>query len=277
MVRLLVLTALAMGVALTGCKSEEDYQAIRQEKAQQHFEEISKRSLPPEKALSLPFCISDALKHNLDLKVEDLQDAVNKESKTAAMLGMLPNLTYTMTNQTRNNEPGASSQDLKTGGTSLQTSRSANRDESDYKFELGLSVIDFGMAYFNSVQAQDNIILGDTQKQRVAQNLVYDVAKTYFEVAATQDAIASTKELLQRCQNIEKVFDALRDTRSLPNLRVLDERKRFINLEKQLMVYQRNYEDACIRLRTLMGYLPVEDIRVETDFLKSFPPMTCRP
>ena len=268
--RLMVLSVLTLGVILAGCKSDQDYQTLRRDKAQKDFETISKRTLPADKVLTLPMCVNEALKNNLDLKVEDLQTQVNKESKTAAMLGMLPQLTMTYNLQTRSNQPGSSSQDLKTGETSLQTSRSSRMTENDESMELGLSVIDFGMAYFNSIQAQDNIILGDTQRLRVAQNLIYDITRTYVEVAATQDAIAVTKDLVKQCQDMEKVFEALRDNRSMSNLRVLDEQKRFVGLEKQLMLYQRNYEDACIRLRTLMGYLPLEDITVDASLLKNF-------
>lgn len=266
--RLTALSTLVLGLTLAGCQSSDDYRQVRIEKAQRHFDTISKRSLDGVKSLTLPMCISDALKNNLDLKVEELQEAVYNESKTAAMLGMLPQLNAEWNIQTRNNLPGATSIDLKTNQTSLQYSRSSEKTEHNYKFELALSVLDFGMAYFNSVQAQDQIILSQTQKRRVAQNMIYDVAKAYFEVASTQDAIVATNQLIARCHGIDKIFDALRDSRSLSNLRILDERKRFINLEKRLMYYQRHYANSCVRLRTLMGYLPMEDIKVDTSFLQ---------
>lgn len=250
-----------------GCQSSDDAAERRAEKAREHFDALSKRGINTSKEYTLPECINDALQHNLDLKVEELQKAIAEEHKTAALLGMLPSLTYQYDIKSRSNQPGSTSIDLKTDEVSLQTSRSSKKVESTHNFNLALSVLDFGLAYFNSVQAQDGIILAETQTRRVAQNLSYEVAKAYFEVASIQNAIYATEELLEKCKGIQTIFKNLEDSRALSKQRILQERRRFVNLEKSLMFYRRNYETSCIRLRSLMGYLPLQSIRVDTSLL----------
>jgi hypothetical protein len=67
---------------------------------------------------------------------------------------------------------------------------------------------------------------------------------------------------------VEKVFAELGDSKSVSPLRLLDERKRFIQLEKRLMEYRRSYQNSCIELRALMCYLPIDDIQVDTKALQ---------
>ena len=131
-----------------------------------------------------------------------------------------------------------------------------------------MSVLDFGLAYLNAAQAEDRTLITIEQKRRAEQNLKLDVVKTYFKVAASQDAIETTEKLLEKCKRLEKVFSQLQKSKSVSPLRLLDERKRFIRLEKRLMEYRRSYQNACIELRALMGYLPINDIKVDTSCLK---------
>ncbi len=265
-----VIAAVLCSLIFCGCQSTDDAAKRRAERATEHFKKLSERTLNQDKLYTLPECINDALKHNLDLQVEKLQAAIAKERKTATMLQMLPHLTYEYNITSRSNQPGSKSIDIRTDDESLETSRSSKKVTNTNKVELALSVMDFGIAYMNSIQAEDAILLAENQERRLAQNLSYEVAKTYFEVATIQSAITETTELLERCRGIETIFDNLKSSKNLSANRILMERRRFVNLEKSLMYYRRNYETSCVRLRTLMGYLPLEKIQVNTDFLNNY-------
>ena len=260
--------ALAIAMVAFGCHDSEYYRQQRVEKANEHFGKINKKVIPQGTVFTLPDCISIALKQNLDLKVFDLKERIAQEKVTAEMLGMLPDLTVSDDATGRNNEPGSSSQNLQTGAQTYPPSKSSDKGENVFRVEMALSVLDFGLAYLNANQAEDNALIALEQKRRAAQNLTLDVVKTYFKVAATQDAIETTEKLLVKCKNIEKVFAEISDSKSVSPLRLLDERKRFIRLEKRLMEYQRSYQNSCIELRALMGYLPIDDIRVDTRALQ---------
>lgn len=263
-----ILTLAVIGMFLAGCHNSEYYRQQRVEKARKDFQNISKRTIDKNKIFTLNECIDTALKHNLSLKVYDLKEQIASEKVTAQMLGMLPELNVTNQLNSRNKTPGASSYSIETGQQSLVSSRSIDNTVNNIKLELALSTLDFGLAFLNSAQAEDRKLITIEQRKRAAQNLVFDVVKTYFKVAAAQDAIETAKELLVKCRNLEKVFIELNNDKSISPFRLLDERKRFIRLEKGLMAYRQNYQDSCIELRSLMGYVPNEKIKVDTRWLR---------
>ena len=255
-------------VLLAGCQTESSYQEQRTEKARKEYMYIVTRYVPEGKVYTLPECIESAMKNNLDLEVYDLRERVSGERKTAAVLGMLPEININYNYRARDNEPGSSSYNVYTGQQSLTPSKSSEKDEGMLNIDLALSVIDFGLAYFNSVQAQDRRLIVNSQRQRVAQNLVFNVARKYMQVAAAQYAIETTAALLDRTGEVEFVLSEIQKDKSLSPLRALDEKKRFINLEKRLLEYRTSYDNACIELKSLMGLTPNRKIKVQTKFLK---------
>jgi len=264
-----VMLIFAVIVVLAGCHGAKEARERRISKAAIHMSKIKMKVLPKGKVFTLVECIAVALNHNLDLKVYELKERIADEKVTAQMLGMLPDLNVTNQFHSRNKTPGSSSYSIETGEESLVSSRSVDNTINNLKVELALSVLDFGLAYLNSAQAEDRSLITVEQKRRAEQNLKLDIVKTYFKVAAAQDAIDTTEQLLKKCKRLEKVFKELEKTKSVSQLRLLDERKRFIRLEKRLMAYRRSYQNACIELRALMGYLPINDIRVDTNCLKT--------
>lgn len=256
-------------IVLAGCHSAKEARERRIKKAADHMGKIKLKVLPKGKVFTLVDCIAIALQHNLDLKVYELKERIADEKVTAQMLGMLPDISISNQFHSRNKTPGSSSQSIETGKQSLVSSRSVDNTINNLKIELALSVLDFGLAYLNAAQAEDRSLITVEQKRRAEQNLKLDIVKTYFKVAAAQDAIDTTEKLLEKCKKLEEVFAQLQKSKSVSQLRLLDERKRFIRLEKRLMAYRRSYQNACIELRALMGYLPINDIRVDTKCLKA--------
>jgi len=263
-----ILTLAVIGMFLAGCHNSEYYRQQRVEKARKNYDNINKRTIDANKVFTLNECINTALKHNLSLKVYDLKEQIASEKVTAQMLGMLPELNIDNQGKSRSGTPGASSYSIETGQQSLVSSQSVDKTINNIKIELAISTLDFGLAFLNSAQAEDRKLITIEQRKRAAQNLVFDVVKTYFKVAAAQDAIETAKQLLVKCRNLEKVFIELNNDKSVSPFRLLDERKRFIRLEKRLMSYRKNYQDSCIELRSLMGYVPNEKIKVDTRWLR---------
>lgn len=252
----------------SGCHDAKKYREARIKKAQKHFEELSAKVPEENMVFTLVDCVQLAIEHNLDFKVYDIRSKIANERVTAELLGMLPELNISYDFSGRNNDPGSTSRSIRSGQTTLEPSMSTDRNVSNFKIELALSLIDFGLAYLNATQAEDQALITIEQKRRAAQNLKLEVARTYFKVAATQDARDTSLALLEKCKDIHLLLNQLEANREFSPLRILDERKRFIRLQKQLMEYQRSYDNACIELRALMGYMPTKEIRVDTSFLQ---------
>ncbi|MBR2372978.1 MAG: TolC family protein [Lentisphaeria bacterium] len=267
----MALAALAAAAGISGCQSMEDYRNERAEYAIKHFESAKYRELLEGKKLTLRECIDIAKEHNLNLQVSKLEEKVAHEMKTAEMLGMLPELNVNDNFTWRNNEPASSSKKVGEGGLTYGYSKSQDRDVNYLNIDLALSVLDFGLAFFNTQQAQDRVYMQEQRTIRAAQNLTLDVVRAYFSVAAAQKAIRITTGLLEECRNRYELIQKLGKKGQIDPFRAFDETRRFIEMEKRLTNYVRSYENSCVELRSLLGMAPSGKITVEDAYLNRLP------
>ncbi|MCI7643674.1 MAG: TolC family protein [Lentisphaeria bacterium] len=269
----IVLCVIAM-VIFVGCRSSEEIRKNRIADAWIARMNAAQRDIDANRTLTLVDCIQMAWEWNLDYQVEELRERILNEQVTASALGMLPDLIVSNDYRVRSNMPGSSSQNILTGSQTYAYSRSSDENENDFKVEFALSLLDFGLAFFNTVQAHDRQMIAKEQRRRAQQNLTLEVVRAYFKVAATQDAIDQTEELLKRCDGLLDTFKQLAESSAVDRMMVLDERKRFYNLMQRLTEYRRNYNNSCIELRALMGLRPGSKIMVDTSALKEFKSVT---
>ncbi len=252
---------------IAGCQTVDDYKAERVKRVDEAFKKIKGNDLPATKPLTLSYCIDLALKNNLDMKVYAIQQMVDNERKTAEVLGMLPDLEVSDGMDYRDNAPGAKSEGIATGQQSLEYSQSSQQYENRVKVELLLSTLDFGLAYFNSVQAQDKTLITGEEKRRAAQNLILDVTGAYLRVASAQYEMEKVEGMLKECESTETALSNITSSRGISKSNALIEQKKFINLKLQLREYRRDYENSSIQLRSLMGYYPINEIKVDTTII----------
>lgn len=261
---------------VAGCKNAEDFRQSRVENITGTVDLLRNRvKIEPGRTLTLEECKSFALANNLDIRVLDIQEEVSSQRVHAQMLEMLPDFTVSYDGTRRDNYAASSSTGVG-GGTSGDrgNTRSSEKYENRFNIELAFSVLDFGLAFLNAQQAQGRTLIDREMRRRAAQNLQLDVTRAYFRVAATQDAIEVTEELLAKCDGIYQLIDDLQATGELDPFRMIDERRKFFNMQRMLMAYRRNYQDACIELRALMGLYPNADIKVDTAILNEMVPLS---
>ncbi|MBQ9502753.1 MAG: TolC family protein [Lentisphaeria bacterium] len=269
-----VLTVAALSAAmLAGCKSEEDFRNERAENAMKHFEASRFKQPADGRTLTLRNCIELAQKNNLELKVRQLEEQVAREQKTAELLGMLPELNVKNTFTARSNTAASSSRKLEGSGMTYGYSTSTDRNVNVFSTEVALSTLDFGLAFFNTVQANDRELMKRQRLRRTSQNLTLDVVRSYFKVAAAQRAITITRKLLEDCRGRYELIEKLSKSRAITPFRAFDETRQFVDMEKRLTSYIRNYENSCVELRALLGLDPSGKIRVDESALDSIPRM----
>jgi len=269
-----VLTVAVLAAAvLAGCKSEEDFRNERAENAMKHFEASRFKQPADGKTLTLRDCIELAQKNNLELKVRQLEEQVAREQKTAEMLGMLPELNVKNTFTARSNTAASSSEKITGSGMTYGYSTSTDRNVNVFSTEVALSTLDFGLAFFNTVQAHDRELMKRQRLRRTSQNLTLDVVKSYFKVAAAQRAIGITRKLLEDCRGRYELIEKLSKSKAITPFRAFDETRQFVDMEKRLTSYIRNYENSCVELRALLGLDPSGKIRVDESVLDSIPRM----
>ena len=271
--RILVFGAVAAMLVLSGCKTEEDYKKERIAKAQEQFEAAKKRELPADKVLMLHDCIKLAMEHNLDLKVQNLENDAAKNVMWAEIFGMLPDLSITDNFTTRNNQPGSRSKAVAKDGETYDYSTSQDKTINNLSVDLAFSLLDFGLAFFNSQQSHDRLLMKQRQLERLRQNLTLDVVRTYFKVAAAQRAVDITQNLLTQCKNRSAVIERLRKQNRITPFRAFEEINRLLTMEKRLSNYTRVYENSCVELRALLGVYPSVNIIVDDTILDKEPAM----
>lgn len=261
----------ALTVCLSGCKTEKGYREERAEKAATHFQMAKFRELKIGKTMSLQECIATALKNNLQTRISEMEVQVQKEMETAEALGMLPQLNINDNFTTRSEYNASGSEKIEATGKTYGASYSEDRTINYLNIDLLFSFLDFGLTYFNTRQQADRAFLAKQRGERAAQNLAFDVVRAYFKVAASQRAMNLTNSLLDECKNRYDQIYELGKQRKISPARAFYESKRFIEMEKRLTEYIRNYESSCVELRTLMGYYPNSDIIVDESYLNRVP------
>ena len=257
-------------LSVSGCKTEQDYKDDRAEKASLHFNQAKWREMPGEK-LTLKKCIETALKNNLQTRISELELQVQKEFQTSEALGMLPQLNVNNNFTARSNTPASSSEKIVATGATYGASYSEDKVINYLNIDLMFSMIDFGLAYFNTRQQADRAVMTKHRNERAAQNLIFDVVRAYFKVAAAQRAQQLTSTLIEQCRSRYDQIYKLSQNRQISPARAFDESRRFMAMEKRLSAYERSYESACVELRSLMGYYPSSMIMVDESPLDHTP------
>ena len=270
--RALVFGAAAL-LLLSSCKTEDDYKKERIAKAQEQFEAAKKRELPSDKVLTLQDCIRLAMEHNLDIKVRNMENEAAKSVMWAEILGMLPDLSITNNFTTRNNQPGSRSKAVESDGDTYGYSTSQDKTINNLSVDLAFSLLDFGLAFFNSQQSHDRLLMKRRQIERMRQNLTLDIVRAYFKVAAAQRAVDITQSLLIQCKNRSSVIENLRKQNKITPFRAFEEMNRLLTMEKRLSNYTRTYENSCVELRALIGVYPSVNIIVDDTMLDREPVM----
>lgn len=263
-------------ICISSCKNMDNYVEERAEQALLHTHKASNMIESDGKTFTLDDCIKYALKHNLQVRLHELDVAITRENKMAEVMGMLPELNFNENFTARSNTAASSSEKIKTGGRTYGDSSSEERQVNYFNIDLLFSVLDMGLSYWNTEIAQNKMLMHQQRALRVTQNIQLDVVKAYFKVAAAQRAKDRTEKLLDTVRKkASKIRQGAASGRVNPimSFNVL---RKLTSMEKQLTNYTRVYENACVELRTLMGLYPnpVAIIAVDEKCLDSFPSVT---
>jgi len=197
------------------------------------------------KFFSLEYCINTTLEHRTEYDIYMRKKRIADENLTAKTLKKLHNLAKHYNSFNDNNAS------LNTG--QINTTR----------IEQIIDILNFSMAYLNAWQKEDRRLITVEEKQTAEQNLKFAVTEIYFKMALFQYIIETTEKMIVKRKEIEKYLTKLYEERKVPPLRILNERKCIIRLEKSLMRYRLNYQGACRELRTMMGLVKNKEVDIK--------------
>ncbi len=209
--------------------------------------------------INLQEAIARALRNNLDLQLEISERTLATQELELTRYDQLPKLVADIDFRGRNNFTGASSRSLFTGRQSLEGSTASERDVLTGKLNLTWNVLDFGVSYFRSKQAADQVLIAEEERRKVVNQIVQDVKTAYWRAVSSErlneqlavlltrveDAIANSKEII--AQKLDKPLTPLTYQREL------------ITIKRELQELQRELSLAKIQLAALMNLPPGQE------------------
>lgn len=233
------------------------------------------RDVPPLPArLSLDEAIARALKFNLDRRVKLMEQALALKQYEAGQYDSLPRLVAAAGYTARDRDRIANSIDSVTGQPSLANpSISQDRRHTLVQLDLSWSLLDYGLARYNTAQAADRMLAAAEQRRKATHLLVQDVRVAYWRAASAQRLAGEVRTTIQlaeaaladasRAQNerLRAPLDGMRYQRQLiENMRLLE------SIEQELV-------PARFELAALINAPALRDVELISDELGQGDPL----
>lgn len=161
---------------------------------------VSADQEPVDGPVSLYEAMARAIKYNLDFRIESANVRLRTAEQQLTTMDLLPNLVVDADRTLRNNNPGGSSVNLRTGLRSTDASRSNSRDTLDSSLTLSWDVLDFGLSYYRAKQAANDVQIAREQRRAVVNRLVEDVRVAYWRTVSAQRLLPRVDELLEKAE-----------------------------------------------------------------------------
>ncbi|GHD57922.1 TolC family protein [Jeongeupia chitinilytica] len=197
-----------------------------------------------------------ALKYNLDYRLKLMESALAANLRDVSSYEMLPKLVASAGRTGRNNDSGGTSIGIEDGQVSLRPSTSEERYHNLSGLTLSWSVLDFGIAYYRAQQKNDQILMAEERRRKVAQNVLQDVRNAYWRALSAQRLKPEVDALLRQTQ---KALTAAREAEAkgfLPKQEALAYQRALLDSVYLLTVRRQDLEFAQAELVALMSLPP---------------------
>lgn len=263
---------------LTACCLKTDcgppLSQARWEQAEKDLNYLHSTANLPQRPLTLEDILCIAAQGNLDVRVKELEWAIQREIVTRETLRMLPTLTFTGELSHRSNVLASSQKSLATGIVT-PPSTSTEQQVKRWDITLALNILDFGLAYRRSIQEKNRALLVYFQYARLQQNLVLEVFKAYWKAVAAKKSAEESSALIAQAYSLQNKFEKqIRDrmVSEIPGLRIEDQ---LLALQLRLSNYYQAYQSAKAELAALMGIPPILCFDIEIPKIKPIPEIGC--
>ncbi|WP_119157890.1 TolC family protein [Caldimonas tepidiphila] len=230
--------AVASCLLATGC-AQLALQPLQAEQIQAQMAEdrvVARKDVTPVgETLTLNEAIARALKFNLERRARLLEEALAAQQFEAGRYDMLPRLVASAGYTARNNDRIARATDLQGNLLGTDPTLSQERSHALGGLELSWSLLDFGLARYNTEQAADRVLAAAERRRKATHQLVQDVRVAFWRAASAQrlredvqanlrlaeEALADARQA--EAERLRSPLDSLRYQRQLTeNMRLLE-------------------------------------------------------
>jgi len=225
---------------------------VRQDHSQKDEDYLYQRAILPDKPLTLMDIIEIAYQLNLDLQVKELDWAIQEEVATGETLKMLPAFIYTSDHSHRNNSTASTQITPSTGVISPPLTSSTQTDHR-WDYTLTWNLLDFGLSYFRSRAELDRAQVARFQYEKVKQNLVLNIYKSYWRAIAAKVTAEHSRNIIELSQKVQETVQKDTKERLISSLQGYQTQDQMLQIQKRLNYFENVYYEAKAELAGLMG------------------------
>lgn len=219
----------------------------------------------PEGAIGLEQAIEIAMRNNFALRVAKFEEEIAKDNAYAERLEMLPDLNAQARYSYRDRTPRQDYLDAETGNIRNSNTIGSFRDSTTADLSLTWSVLDFGLSYYRSRQAQLAAKSVELQRIRQAQLLALDVTESYWRAALAEDALDYVRQLESELGRQKEMIELSVQERRIDPIAAKDAAKRLVQLQIIIRDLQAEVSTARVELSRMMGLHQQFDYQLRRD------------
>ncbi|MBS0340728.1 MAG: TolC family protein, partial [Proteobacteria bacterium] len=197
-----------------------------------------------------------ALKYNLDYRLKLMESALSANLRDVSSHEMLPRLVASAGRTGRSNDSGGTSIGIEDRQVSLRPSTSEERYHNIAGLGLSWSTLDFAVGYYRTAQRNDQILMAEERRRKVAQNVLQDVRSAYWRALGAQRLLPQVDGLLARTNDALRQAREAQDRGLLPRQEILAYQRALLDSVSLLTQRRQDLEFAQAELRALMSLPP---------------------
>ena len=197
-----------------------------------------------------------AVRHNLEHRLQRMEQSLETHRLTGARLEMLPQLLATDEYYGRSNVAGSLSRSIATGLQSLEPSTSQDRYGWRNDLTLAFNVLDFGVSWVRAQQQANEALIARERRAKVVQDIVSDVRGAYWRAAGAEQLLPEVDRLVVDVHSDLDRTRRLDDEGLVDPVSSLSYRRSLLDKLRELSGLRRELELAQVELAQLMNVRP---------------------
>lgn len=250
---------ITVSILLSACSAFEPKPYTEEEMRQRVIDDqarMYKEQEPVSGPITFYEASARALKYNLDYRLKLLESALASDLRDVTSHEMLPRVVASAGYAGRNNDSGGTSIGIEDRQVSLRPSTSEERYRQLYSLGLSWSLLDFGVAYFRTQQKNDQMLMAEERREKVAQNVLQDVRNAYWRALGAQRLLPEVDGLLMRTHRALTSAREAEGKGLLPRQDILAYQRALLDSVYMLTVRRQDLEFARAELAALMSLPP---------------------
>ncbi len=213
--------------------------------------------------LSFADVLARAYQYNLENRVKLMENALVKRQLDTSFYDMLPRLTAAAGYTTRNNDPGGTAMNLRTGVIQTDVSVAQERSRATDQLMFSWNALDFGLSYVRAQQSANQVMIAEERRRKTLQNITQEVYTAYWRALAAQRFAGEVERLHSVAESALADAQKTEEKRLVPPMQALIYQRGLLEIVQQLRMRRNELEGARTELAALMNLRPGVSFRLK--------------